>query len=231
MDKYDSFDFSELNRKFAKKKFDRKKVVVNVNPEELYALFLLHFAGYFYSIPQGEENKLLYSSMEFTSTNYKKIKKENNKFSTKDILQSVIFIIAKLGYSPFKKFNYVFLKDEDGNSFYYDLSFFIKQNVNFFNFIAAKYISEFLATNEENNFYIRLSQYGLFVKSGKEYLFNKSYILFKDEEDIKILSSNISQLRNFLFAKDTKNSSLLKKIRWNEFNQKFVQIDIQKIDD
>jgi len=229
MQKFENFDFTELDRKFAKKKFDRKKVVKKINVDDFNALFMIHFMNFFYSIPLGEENKLLYSEMEFNSTNSVKLEKNDKKIDPKDIIQAVTFIISKLGYSPFKKFPFVFLKDSDGSSFYYDLSFFIRQNVNFFNFVCANYIHDFLSVNPENNFFIRLAQYGLDVKEGQSYLFNKSYIIEKDEKDIKILSSNVSQLRNFLFAKDTKNVSLEKKIRWNEFEQKFIKIDISKI--
>jgi hypothetical protein len=225
MDKFSDFDFSELEKKFAKKKFDRNKAVKAVVIDDLVKMFTLHFLNYFYVVPLSDENKLLYQKNEFINMNSKE--KKDEKFDVKLLIQSLIFIISKLGYAPFSKYNFIFIKDFEKYSLYYDVTFFIKQTLNFFNFICAPHIYEFLKFSTPNNFVVRLEKYGLKITQGREYLFTKSYVVVDDPDDKKILSSCVSQLRNFLYAMDNDDKILLDKIKWDQFNNKFIKYSLE----
>jgi len=167
---------------------------------------------------------------EFNSMNFKEMEKKGLQYTEKDIIQSASFIVAKLGYSPFIKFPIIYIKDEKDYSVYYNVSAFIRNSLNFFNYICAIPISNYLKITDLNNFGVRLQQYGLIITKGKEFLFNKSYITQQDPDDMKILSSNVSQLRNFLYAKDNPNQILLKKIKWDQFDMKFISFRFEEVE-
>jgi hypothetical protein len=217
--------FDDLDVKFAKRKFNRSKVVVNRDPAYFLTIFMSLYAQCFFTVPINVENRLLYTSVEMNQFDKKKSKKE---LSAVDVFRSVIFIIAKLGYSPFKKFSYIFLKDEDEYSYYFDVSVFSKQNLNFFNYLLGPHIYDFLETSEPNNFCIRLENAGLKVTKGRSFLFNKSYITSNKTEEIIILSSNVSQLRNYLYAVENNKVDLLNKIDLKNFNKSFIDFELKQ---
>lgn len=226
--KIEDMDFKDLDAKFAKRKFNRSNVVVNINPQDFVKLFINLHPQYYFSVPKNNENRLLYTNQDMNQMN--KTRFDAKDLAPVDVFRSALFIIAKLGYSPFKKFHYIFIKDleKENKTIYFDVSVFARQNLNFFNYILAPDICSYLKNTEPNNFYIRLQNCGLKVTKGKEFLFNKSYMTSNNKDEILTLSSNISQLRNFLFAVENHNDNLLNKIDLKGFNRKFIDFELNE---
>jgi hypothetical protein len=223
--KFENTNFSDLDRKFAKRKFNRSQVVRRINIKELIIKFMALWSTAIFCIDYDINNELMYTEIEFNKKSKQKIE-NNDQFKIEEILRTLIYIIAKLGYSPFKKFHYVFFKEDEKKSYYFDTTTFSKINLNFFNYLLSHQIKDFLSKTEENNFYMRLKNANVHITKGKEYLFVKSYMTQEEENEIRSLSSCISQLRNYLYAHENNDSNLLSKINLKSLDRNLIDFKL-----
>jgi hypothetical protein len=214
-------EYKDLNEKFNKRKFKRERAVKHIDCNDFFKQFQILFLNYIFLVAENATDKLLFTQQDFSFFDSTKFKEDN--FDFKIILRSLIFIIAKIGYAPFKKFHFVYFYNNKGFNYYFDVTAFAKINLNFFNYLCCNQICDYLKGDPYNNFYQRLKVNGLEVVKGFEYLFVKSYMTQETSEDKKALSGDISQIRNWLYATENGKEDLLKKIKILELKSKFIE--------